>query len=90
MKKLYRYGLSAALLASAFSTHAQNRLLDSAYPLGNRQTLVRQLQADLATDLVRRATPTVELRVAADQAFTGQVNYRQDLAKTGALLRCAS
>ncbi|MBO0361157.1 T9SS type A sorting domain-containing protein [Hymenobacter sp. BT186] len=86
MKKLYRYGLGAALLVSALGASAQNRAADSSYPLGSRQALVRQLQADLATDLAQRAAPTVELRVAANQAFTGKVNYRQDLANTGTLL----
>lgn len=86
MKKLYRYGLSAALLLSGLAAQAQSRLIDPTFPLGSRQALVRQLRADLATDQARRATPTVELRVAANQAFTGKVNYRQDLATTGALL----
>ena len=31
----------------------------------------------------RRQAPTVTLRVSATQAFTGIVNYREDLAATG-------
>lgn len=86
MKKLYRYGLGAALLASGLSAHAQHSLADAAYPLGSRQTLVRELQADLATDLAQRTAPTVALRVAANKSFIGKVNYRQDQAAAGTLL----
>ncbi|WP_185816982.1 carbohydrate-binding protein [Hymenobacter metallilatus] len=86
MKKLYSYGMGAALLLSGLAAPAQNRPAAPAFSLGSRQALVRQLQAQVAADIAQRAVPTVELRVAASQIFSGKVNHRQDLGKTGALL----
>ncbi|WP_205619289.1 GEVED domain-containing protein [Hymenobacter aerophilus] len=75
-----------ALLAGS-AAQAQNRPAGPAYPLGSPQKLVRQLETQVAADLAQRQPqPRVTLRVAADRTFTGQVNYREDLASTGEYL----
>ncbi|MBO2011826.1 carbohydrate-binding protein [Hymenobacter negativus] len=86
MKTFYSAGLSAALLLGGLnSVQAQSQRLSGpgGYALGTAQALVQQLENQVATGAARRTTPTVTLRVAASQAFTGQVNYREDLTKTG-------
>ncbi|NVO83545.1 GEVED domain-containing protein [Hymenobacter terrestris] len=87
MNKLYAYGLGMAMLAAAAPALAQNRAAGPTYSLGSPQNLVRQLETEVAADVARRQPkPTVSLRVAANQNFTGQVNYREDLASTGEYL----
>ena len=83
MKNLYVCGLSTALLLSGLAAQAQQRPDGPGYNLGIPQALVQQLETQVAASAARRAAPTVTLRVAADRAFTGQVNYRADLAQTG-------
>ncbi|MCI1186753.1 carbohydrate-binding protein [Hymenobacter sp. DH14] len=86
MNKLYANGLTAALLLVGLSAaHAQGqRPADGpGYDLGTRQELVQQLETQVAAGLAQRTAPTVTLRVAASQAFSGRVNYREDLTKTG-------
>ncbi|MBT9393172.1 carbohydrate-binding protein [Hymenobacter sp. NST-14] len=87
MNKLYAYGLGAALLLGGTTATAQNRAAGPAYELGSTQTLVRQLENQVAADLARRQPkPRVTLQVAANKTFTGQVNYREDLAAAGEYL----
>ena len=87
MNKLYAYGLGATLLLGGVTATAQNRPAGPAYELGSPQTLVRQLESQVAADVARRQPkPRVTLRVAADKTFTGQVNYREDLASSGEYL----
>ncbi|UYZ63104.1 RICIN domain-containing protein [Hymenobacter weizhouensis] len=83
MYKLYSYGLSAALLLGGLSASAQNQPAGPAYSLGTSQALVRQLESEVAAGAARRQTPTVTLRVSASKAFTGKVNYRDDLSAAG-------
>ncbi|RZL07568.1 MAG: hypothetical protein EOO62_16870, partial [Hymenobacter sp.] len=83
MKNLYAFGLSTALLLGGLTAPAQQRPAGPSYNLGSPQALVQQLEAQAAASAARRGAPTVTLRVSAGQAFTGQVNYRADLTKTG-------
>ncbi|QIX60227.1 carbohydrate-binding protein [Hymenobacter sp. BT18] len=88
MKKVYSYGLSAALLLGSFTASAQqNRPDGPKFRLGTAQTLVQQLETQVAAGTARRQTsPTVTLRVSASQTLTGKINYRQDLSATGEYL----
>ncbi|WP_052732542.1 carbohydrate-binding protein [Hymenobacter terrenus] len=83
MKKKYQYGLSTALLLMGLGAQAQNRPDGQPYSLGTAQSLLRQLEPQVTTGAAQRSIPTVMLRVSAAEAFTGKVNYRQDLSKTG-------
>ncbi|RSK44233.1 carbohydrate-binding protein [Hymenobacter perfusus] len=83
MKRLYSYGIGTALLLGSLPALAQNRPAGPAYSLGSSQALVQQLETQVAADAARRQRPTVALRVSAATAFTGKVNFRQDLSKTG-------
>ena len=83
MKTMYQYGLSAALIFSGLSAQAQSRPAGPLFSLGTPQALVKQLEAQVAKTSAARAASTVSLRVSGSQVFTGQVNYRQDLASTG-------
>ena len=75
--------MSAALLLCGLSGRAQNRPTAPGYPLGTSQALVQQLENQVAASARRGGGSTVTLRVSATTAFTGQVNYREDLAATG-------
>ena len=87
MNKLYAYGLGAALLLGPSASFAQNRPAGPVYQLGSARNLVQQFETQVATDLAQRQPkPRVTLRVAADKTFTGQVNYREDLASSGEYL----
>jgi hypothetical protein len=83
MKKLYSYGIGAALLLGGGSAYAQDQPLGPAFNLGASQQLVQQLEKQVAAGTAQRAAPTVSLRVAAAKAFVGKVNYREDLSTTG-------
>ncbi|RAK69328.1 carbohydrate-binding protein [Hymenobacter edaphi] len=84
MKQLFLSVLGgAALLTSALPARAQLRPDGPRYELGRPQDLVRQLEAQVAA---RGAAPTVTLRVSAGQAYTGVVNYREELGGTGEYL----
>jgi hypothetical protein len=85
MNKIYSYGLRAAMLFGGLAAQAQTQPVaaPTGYALGSTQALVRQLETQVAAGAAQRTTPTVTLRVSASQAFTGQVNYREDLAATG-------
>ena len=83
MKKSYFHGLSALLLLGSLSALAQHRPASPTYSLGTTQGFVRELESQVAAGAARRQAPTVTLRVSATQAFTGKVNYREDLAATG-------
>ena len=83
MKKVYSHGLSALLLLGSLSALAQHRPAGPTYSLGTNLGFVRELETQVATSTARRQAPTVTLRVSATQAFTGKVNYREDLAATG-------
>ncbi|MDQ2772590.1 MAG: carbohydrate-binding protein [Bacteroidota bacterium] len=86
MNKLYAGGLSTALLFSGVGgafAQAQRPADGPAYPLGTSQTLVRQLETQVAAGLANRTPATVTLRVSPTRAFAGRVSYREDLAKTG-------
>ncbi|GAA4056080.1 hypothetical protein GCM10022409_49210 [Hymenobacter glaciei] len=86
MNKLYATGLTAALILAGLSpalAQGQRPAEGSGYDLGTRQELVRQLETQVAAGLAQRTTPAVTLRVAAGKAFSGQVNYREDLDKSG-------
>ena len=86
MKNLFTLGLGAALLAGSLNAPAQQRHPAPGYDLGSPQALASQLRTQLNTRAARLAAPTVTLQVSAAQAFTGQVNYRAPLAKTGEYL----
>ncbi|MBT9393171.1 zinc-dependent metalloprotease [Hymenobacter sp. NST-14] len=87
MNKFYAYGLGAALLLGPSAAFAQKRPAGPVYQLGSAQSLVQQLENQVAADLARRQPkPRVTLRVSADKTFTGQVNYREDLAAAGEYL----
>ena len=86
MKKFYRYGLSAALFCSALSVQAQQRPSGPSFALGTSQALAQQLNNQASAGAARGSVPTVSLRVSGSQAFTGRVNYRQELAADGAVV----
>ncbi|WP_052732441.1 RICIN domain-containing protein [Hymenobacter terrenus] len=83
MKKKYQFGLGVAMLFVGLGAQAQNQPDGPSYFLGTSQTLVKQLEAQKVTGTAQRGGSTVTLRVSAAQTFTGKVNYRQDLSKTG-------
>ncbi len=83
MKKAYSHGLSALLLLGSLGALAQHRPAGPTYSLGTNLGFVRELETQVAASTARRQEPTVTLRVSATQAFTGKVNYREDLAATG-------
>lgn len=83
MKKSYSHGLSALLLLGSLSALAQHRPAGPTYSLGTSQGFVRELETQVAAGTAQRQASTVTLRVSATQAFTGTVNYREDLATTG-------
>ncbi|GAA4354756.1 hypothetical protein GCM10023185_16880 [Hymenobacter saemangeumensis] len=87
MKTLYTLALSTALLLGSLGTQAQKRPDGPAFPLGSSQTLVQQLESQVAVGTAQRAKPVVSLRVSAAKAMAGQVNYREDLAATGEFLQ---
>ncbi|TGE26928.1 carbohydrate-binding protein [Hymenobacter metallicola] len=88
MKQVYRYGLSGLLLLGGLAAPGRARAQDAkaSFSLGSTQDLVRQLEAQVAPDAAQRSTPTVTLRVSATKAFTGKVNFRQDLSTDGEYL----
>jgi hypothetical protein len=86
MKNLFTLGLGVALLAGSLNALAQQRRPAPSYDLGSSQALASQLRTQLATRAARLAAPAVTLQVSATQAFTGKVNYRAPLAKTGEYL----
>jgi len=86
MQKLYSYGLSTALLLGVFGAQAQNKPAGPAFALGTSQALVQQLENQVNKAATTRGKSTVTLRVSEAQAFTGQVNFRDALSKTGEYL----
>lgn len=87
MKTLYILGLSSALLLGSLGAQAQNRPDGPAFSLGSPQTLVQQIENQVAVGAAQRTSPTVALRVSAAKAFTGKVNYREDLTKNGEFIQ---
>ncbi len=86
MKTLYACGLSTALLFSAVGgalAQSQRPIDGPAFALGTTQELVRQLETQQAAGAAQRGPAAVALRVGPSLSFAGQVNYREDLGKTG-------
>ncbi|OON66037.1 carbohydrate-binding protein [Hymenobacter sp. CRA2] len=83
MKQAFlRYCGLSALLAGSLSAAAQQRS-DTRYELGSTQDLVRQLETEVTAKSARQARPVVTLRVSPSLAYSGVVNYREDLARDG-------
>ena len=94
MRVLYSGALSATLILGGLRAQGQATPAPAGYLLGTTQAVVQELEASAKTGnkTTNAATgrldgkPTVTLRVGPKQAFTGLVNYRQDLGATGEYL----
>jgi hypothetical protein len=87
MKHFFLTGCGLLALLSGNPAAAQSeRAAAPRYALGSTQDLVRQLEAQVAARSTQPGAARVTLRVAANQAYTGVVNYREDLTSTGEYL----
>ena len=93
LQKLAASALGFTLLLAGPRAEAQTKPARPGFVLGTTQAVVKELEAATTAATTAAAhqgnkpgkpgKPTVTLRVGPDKAFTGQVNYRQDLAATG-------